>query len=103
MDTSLGRNTNVTDFSSAYYLLEGLKEAGIDYLFCNLGTDHAPIIEEMAHRRKRGEAMPSIVRCPHENSAVHMAGGYALVTGHGQGVLVHVESGRPMPPTPCTI
>ncbi len=93
MDTSVGRNTNVSDFSSAYYLLEGLKEIGIDYLFCNLGTDHAPIIEEMAHRRKRGEAMPDIVRCPHENTAAHMAGGYALVTGRGQGVLVHVDVG----------
>jgi acetolactate synthase I/II/III large subunit len=93
MDTSAGRNTNVGDFSSAYYLLEGLKEIGIDYLFCNLGTDHAPIIEEMAHRRKRGEAMPEIVRCPHENTAAHMAGGYALVTGRGQGVLVHVDVG----------
>jgi acetolactate synthase I/II/III large subunit len=93
MDTSTGRNTNVSDFSSAYYLLEGLKEIGIDYLFCNLGTDHAPIIEEMAHRRKRGEAMPAIVRCPHENTAAHMAGGYALVTGRGQGVLVHVDVG----------
>jgi acetolactate synthase I/II/III large subunit len=93
MDTSVGRKTNVTDFSSAYYLLEGLKEIGVDYLFCNLGTDHAPIIEEMAHRRKRGEAMPDIVRCPHENTAAHMAGGYALVTGRGQGVLVHVDVG----------
>jgi acetolactate synthase I/II/III large subunit len=93
MDISVRRKTNVTDFSGAYYLLEGLKEIGIDYLFCNLGTDHAPIIEEMAHRRKRGEAMPSVVRCPHENTAAHMAGGYALVTGRGQGVLVHVDVG----------
>ncbi len=93
MDTAVGRNTNVDNFSSAYYLLEGLSEIGIEYLFCNLGTDHAPIIEEMAHRRKRGEALPKIVRCPHENTAAHMAGGYALVTGRGQGVLVHVDVG----------
>ena len=93
MDTSVSRKTNVTDFSTAYYLLEGLKEVGIDYLFCNLGTDHAPIIEEMAHRRGRGEAMPKVVRCPHENTAAHMAGGYALVTGRGQSVLVHVDVG----------
>ena len=93
MDTSVSRNTNVADFSTAYYLLEGLHETGIDYLFCNFGTDHAPIIEEIAHRRKRGEAMPKIVRCPHENTAAHMAAGYALVTGRGQGVLVHVDVG----------
>ena len=93
MDTSVARKTNVPDFATAYYLLEGLNEIGIDYLFCNFGTDHAPIIDEMAHRRKRGEAMPSVVRCPHENTAAHMAAGYALVTGRGQGVLVHVDVG----------
>jgi acetolactate synthase-1/2/3 large subunit len=93
MDTSVERNANVTDFSTAYYLIEGLNEIGIEYLFCNLGTDHAPIIEEMAHRRQRGEAVPKIVRCPHENTAAHMAAGYAAVTGRGQGVLVHVDVG----------
>src|SRR5271167_2717666 len=93
MDTSVERNTNVTDFSTAYYLIEGLNEIGIEYLFCNLGTDHVPIIEEMAHRRRRGEAVPKIVRCPHENTAAHMAAGYAIVTGRGQGVLVHVDVG----------
>lgn len=93
MDTRLAPNTNVSEFSTAYYLLEGLNEIGIDYLFCNLGTDHAPIIEEMAHRAKRGEAVPKVVRCPHENTAAHMAAGYALVTGRGQGVLVHVDVG----------
>jgi acetolactate synthase I/II/III large subunit len=73
--------------------LEGLCELGIDYLFCNFGTDHAPIIEEIASRRRRGEALPGIVRCPHENTAAHMAAGYAFVTGRGQGVLVHVDVG----------
>jgi acetolactate synthase I/II/III large subunit len=93
MDTSVSSKTNVSEYSTAYFLLEGLKEVGIDYLFCNFGTDHAPIIEEMAHRRKLGGAMPTVVRCPHENTAAHMAAGYALVTGRGQGVLVHVDVG----------
>jgi len=97
MDTPVARKTspqsNVPEFATAYYLLEGLKEIGVDYLFCNFGTDHAPIIDEMAHRRRRGEAMPDIVRCPHENTAAHMAAGYALMTGRGQGVLVHVDVG----------
>ncbi|HEY4737536.1 MAG TPA: thiamine pyrophosphate-requiring protein [Xanthobacteraceae bacterium] len=93
MDTSVARKTNIPDFATAYYLLEGLNEISVDYLFCNFGTDHAPIIDEMAHRRRRGEPMPTIVRCPHENTAAHMAAGYALVTGRGQGVLVHVDVG----------
>ncbi len=93
MSTTAARRTNVPDYTTAYYFLEGLSEIGIDYLFCNFGTDHAPIINEMAHRKQRGEAMPSVVRCPHENTAAHMAAGYAFVTGRGQGVLVHVDVG----------
>jgi acetolactate synthase-1/2/3 large subunit len=88
------RNTsNAQEHSTAYYFLEGLNEVGIDHLFCNFGTDHAPIIEEMANRKKRGEKMPSVMLCPHENTAAHMAAGYALVSGKGQGVLVHVDVG----------
>ena len=74
-------------------LLQGLVDLGIEYLFCNLGTDHAPLIEEMAHWREQGRALPNLILCPHENTAVHMAGGYAVATGRGQAVLVHVDAG----------
>ena len=74
-------------------LLQGLVDLGIEYLFCNLGTDHAPLIEEMAHWREQGRAFPNLILCPHENTAVHMAGGYAVATGRGQAVLVHVDAG----------
>jgi acetolactate synthase-1/2/3 large subunit len=37
--------------------------------------------------------MPKIIVTPHENVAMHMAGGYALATGRGQGVIVHVDAG----------
>jgi acetolactate synthase-1/2/3 large subunit len=70
-----------------------LVDLGIEYLFCNLGTDHAPLIEEMAHWREQGRAFPKLILCPHENTAVHMAGGYAVATGRGQAVLVHVDAG----------
>ncbi len=91
---SAARNTsNAQEHSTAYYFLEGLNEVGIDHLFCNFGTDHAPIIEEMANRKKRGEKLPNVMLCPHENTAAHMAAGYALVSGKGQGVLVHVDVG----------
>ena len=93
METAARRKTNSPTYSTAYFFLEGLSELGIEYLFCNFGTDHAPIIEEIAHRRKRGDALPTIITCPHENTAAHMAAGYAFVTGRGQGVLVHVDVG----------
>jgi len=93
MDAAAARKTNAPEFASAYYFLEGLTELGVEYLFCNFGTDHAPIIEEMAHRKKRGEPIPGVLHCPHENTAAHMAEGFAFVTGRGQGVLVHVDVG----------
>jgi len=85
--------SNTQTHSAAYFLLEGLNEIGVDYLFCNFGTDHAPIIEELANRKQRGEPVPKTIRCAHENTAAHMAAGYALMTERGQGVLVHVDVG----------
>ncbi len=78
---------------TSHYFLEGLQEAGIGQLFCNLGTDHAPLIEEMARWSRLGRRHVATVLCPHENVAAHMALGYALVTGRGQGVLLHVDAG----------
>ena len=85
--------TNAPEHSTAYYFVEGLNELGIEHLFCNFGTDHAPTIEALADRHKRGEKVPNVMLCPHENTAAHMAMGYAAVTGRGQAVLVHVDVG----------
>jgi thiamine pyrophosphate-dependent acetolactate synthase large subunit-like protein len=49
-----------------------------------LGTDHAPMIEELANRKQRGEPVPRTIRCADENTAAHMAAGYAMMTGRGQ-------------------
>src|SRR5262245_21226915 len=85
--------SNAPEHSTAYYFIEGLNELGIEHLFCNFGTDHAPTIEAMAERQKNGEKVPNVMLCPHENTAAHMAMGYAAVTGRGQAVLVHVDVG----------
>ncbi|MEJ8839183.1 thiamine pyrophosphate-requiring protein [Ramlibacter sp. AN1133] len=77
----------------AHHFLDGLAEAGLEYLFCNLGTDHVSLIEAMAQFAREGRPQPQVVLCPHENVAIHMAGGYAALTGRGQGVLVHVDAG----------
>jgi acetolactate synthase-1/2/3 large subunit len=79
--------------TASHHLLQALLDRGIEHLFCNLGTDHAPLIEEMARWREEGRELPNIVLCPHENTAVHMAAGYAAATGRGQAVLVHVDAG----------
>lgn len=79
--------------TTSHYFLEGLMESGIEFLFSNLGTDHVTLIEELARFEAQGRAAPRVIVCPHENVAVHMAGGYAAMTGRGQGVLVHVDAG----------
>jgi acetolactate synthase-1/2/3 large subunit len=79
--------------STAHYFLEGLNDIGIEYVFANFGTDHAPLIEEMARWKKAGRKYPKVVNCPHENTAMHMAAGFAMATGRGQAVMVHVDAG----------
>jgi acetolactate synthase-1/2/3 large subunit len=84
---------NEARHSAAHYFLEGLTEIGCDYLFCNFGTDHAPLIEAMAGFKRDGRKAPETILCPHEITAVHMAAGYTMATGRGQGVVVHVDAG----------
>jgi acetolactate synthase I/II/III large subunit len=85
--------TDTKTYSAACLFLEGLAEIGISYLFGTLGTDHAPLVEELANQCRIGAPSPKMIRCAHENTAAHMAAGYAVVTGRGQGVLVHVDVG----------
>ena len=79
--------------TTAHYLLEGLVDLGIDYLFANFGTDHVSLIEALAEWDRAGRAHPRVLVCAHENVALHMAGGYAALTGKGQVVMVHVDAG----------
>src|SRR4051812_3269128 len=83
----------MTRHSTAHYFLEALADLGVEYIFANLGTDHVSLIEEMARWDQQGRKHPEMILCPHEVVAVHMAGGYALATGRGQAVLVHVDAG----------
>jgi acetolactate synthase-1/2/3 large subunit len=93
MQQAARKISNEPEHSTAYYFIEGLNELGIEHLFCNFGTDHAPTIEAIAEREKHGEKVPNVMLCPHENTAGHMAMGYAALTGRGQAVLVHVDVG----------
>ena len=79
--------------SGAHHFLQGLADLGIEHVFSNLGTDHVSLIEELARWDAQGLAHPQFILCPHENVAVHMAAGYAALTGRGQAVMVHVDAG----------
>jgi acetolactate synthase I/II/III large subunit len=81
---------NVT-VSDAYMAL--LADRGVDYWFANAGTDFAPVVETLAKAQVLETKVPTPVTCPHENTAMHMAIGYFLVTGKPQAVMVHVNVG----------
>lgn len=82
--------SNVT-VSDAYMAL--LADRGVDYWFANAGTDFAPVVETLAKAQVLETKVPKAVTCPHENTAMHMAIGYFLVTGKPQAVMVHVNVG----------
>lgn len=65
----------------------------MQYLFANSGTDFAPLVEGMASANAAGTAVVSALLVPHENVAVGMAYGVAMVTGRPQAVMVHVNVG----------
>ncbi len=79
--------------TAATAFLNALQEAGVSYIFANLGTDHPPIIESLAEAHSTGQPVPQVITCPHEMVALSAAHGYAQATGRAQVVLVHVDCG----------
>ncbi|MGX1306412.1 acetolactate synthase-1/2/3 large subunit [Amorphus suaedae] len=73
--------------------LRAMKRFGVDALYSVSGTDFPSIVE--AYGRAGGDfsALPRPLICPHENLAVAMAHGHALVTGRAQAAMVHVSVG----------
>ena len=82
-------------YTASTAFLEALAEAGVAYVFANLGSDHPGLIEAMAQARAEGRAgaLPKIIICPHETVAMSAAQAYAMVTGEPQAVAVHVDAG----------
>ena len=81
----------VDTVAEAYLAL--LAERGIEYLFANAGTDFAPLVEAFAKSARTGAAAPQPVIATHENLALSMAHGWAMVTGRVPAVMVHVSVG----------
>lgn len=80
-------------FTAGTAFLEALKEAGVSYIFANLGSDHPAIVESVAEGKANGRGFPAMLTCPNEMVALSAAHGYAQVTGQAQAVIVHVECG----------
>ena len=77
--------------AGAYLAL--LADRGIEYLFGNAGTDFAPIVEAYAQAAQTGVAVPRPMLATHENLAVTMAHGYAMLSRRIPAVMVHVSVG----------
>lgn len=70
-----------------------LKKLGIDYVFCNSGTDFPPIIEGLAEAGAKDIELPQAIVIPHEHAAMGMAHGYYHTTGKAQAVMLHTNVG----------
>jgi len=80
-------------YTAGTALLEALTEAGVGYIFANLGSDHPALVEAMAEAKVSGRRIPTLITCPNEMVAMSCAHGFAQVSGRPQAVLVHVECG----------
>ncbi len=73
--------------------LDALAAHGIDHLFCNPGTDFAPIVEAFSRAARTNRKVPRPMVVPHENAALSMAHGYTMITGKPQAVMLHTNVG----------
>jgi len=84
-------------YTTSSAILSALREAGVQYLFVNLGSDHSAFMEAYAIARAQAAGgefpYPDVITCPNEMVALSAAHGYAAVSGRAQAVLVHVECG----------
>ncbi len=80
-------------YTAGAALIEALHEAGVSFIFANLGSDHPAIVESLAEASATGRPAPKLITCPNEMVALSAAHGFAQVTGRAQAVLVHVECG----------
>lgn len=73
--------------------LRAMKRYGVDALYSVSGTDFPSIVEAYGRAGVDSPDLPRPLICPHENLAVAMAHGHALITGTPQAAMVHVSVG----------
>lgn len=86
------RPTSAGHTASAAFL-DALRDAGVEFIFANFGSDHPGLVEAIAEARAEGRSVPRVITCPNEMVALTAAQGHAQVSGRAQAVVVHVECG----------
>jgi acetolactate synthase-1/2/3 large subunit len=79
--------------STAEQLLRLLDLRGVELLAANSGTDFTPIIDALALLADAPAFGLRVVAAPHENTAIAMAHGHALLSRRPQAVMGHVGVG----------
>ena len=74
-------------------LVDALCEAGVEYIFANLGSDHPSVIEAFSKLAAKKKDFPKVIICPHEYVALSAAHGYTQATGKPQAVFIHLDVG----------
>jgi len=66
-------------YTTSTAFLEALAEAGVSYVFANLGSDHPGLIEAYAQAKAEGreDAYPRLINCPHGIVALSAAPAHA--------------------------
>lgn len=90
---SIGETTLAAEGSVAAQMLRSWHRLGVEAIFINPGTDTAPVQEAAAALGSTGVAIPRLILCPHEATALAAAHAYFAVTGRPQVVMVHVDVG----------
>jgi acetolactate synthase-1/2/3 large subunit len=85
--------TDKTTMTAGGSIFARLKALGVDYVFCNSGTDFPPIIEGLAEAAAKDIDLPKAVVIPHEHVAMGMAHGFYQATGRAQAVMLHTNVG----------
>jgi len=80
--------------TTAEQLLRLLALRGVELFASNSGTDFTPLIDALAKlEEETGHAPLRVVAAPHENTAIGVAHGHALLSGKPQAVMAHVNVG----------
>lgn len=80
-------------YTTSRAFLEALEEAGVSYIFANLGSDHPAIIETLAIAAEENLKLPEVIIGTHEMVAMSAAHGYTQISGEAQALIMHVDVG----------
>ena len=74
-------------------ILEAFRKLRIDYIMSSPGSEWSPVWEALTRQKVEKRSGPTFIESWHETLAVNMAGGYSLMTGRPQAVLLHAGVG----------